>query len=473
MKRSILVLLAVIALGGCFSQLAEDGATITIQVGGGSRAVFTPDDATMARISFTAIFTGQSTVTVGPTAPGTRTISASVEPGHWSVTVTAYLDGKVYAEGSASFEAQAGQSNKVPVTIWLNNTVINIAAIEGVYAPVTGAAPATAITETAQYTGIVTWNGDPSTFAAATAYTATITLTAKTGYTLQGVAANFFTVAGATVSNAADTGVITAVFSSTIGTINKAAIQGVTAPVTGAAPATAITENEQYTGTVTWNGDPSTFAAATVYTATITLTAKTGYTLQGVATDFFKVEGATTVNNSANSGVITAVFPETVYAPGDTGPGGGKIFYVNLDGFTMTDNDQICYYLEAAPADMNELLAWASSGHTNADIVGTETGIGTGRKNTALILATDENAPAAKACADYRGPDNLEDWFLPSKDELNMLYENKDFAGITGTHYYPSSQYSDSMATNQDFRDGAQGVNAKPNKNSVRAIRAF
>jgi hypothetical protein len=97
--------------------------------------------------------------------------------------------------------------------------------------------------------------------------------------------------------------------------INIAAIRGVTAPVRGETPVTAITPTDQYTGTVTWGGSPhtgsvTTFAASTTYTATITLTAKKGYTLRGVAADFFTVAGAEAAN-AANSGVITAVFPQT------------------------------------------------------------------------------------------------------------------------------------------------------------------
>jgi len=196
-------------------------------------------------------------------------------------------------------------------------TTINIAAIDGVTAPVTGATPVTAVTATAQYTGTVAWSGNPTTFAGGTAYTATITLTPKSGYTLTGVTADFFTVSGASpVNNSADSGVITAVFPATDTTINIAAIGGVTAPATGGTPVTAITTTAQYTGTVAWkrtsDDDPLTgnFAASTEYTATITLTPTTGFTLTGVAADFFTVSGAT-ATNSANSGVITAVFPAT------------------------------------------------------------------------------------------------------------------------------------------------------------------
>ncbi|HWR55621.1 MAG TPA: S-layer homology domain-containing protein [Negativicutes bacterium] len=90
----------------------------------------------------------------------------------------------------------------------------------------------------------------------------------------------------------------------------SAAIGGVTAPARGAVPVSAI-ETAQYTGTVTWEPADSNFKASTVYTATITLTPKMGYTLTGVAADSFTVAGATSAANEANSGVITAVFPAT------------------------------------------------------------------------------------------------------------------------------------------------------------------
>lgn len=94
-------------------------------------------------------------------------------------------------------------------------------------------------------------------------------------------------------------------------TVTEPAIGGVTAPVVGETPVTAIAEGKQFTGTVTWSPEVSTFAASTVYTAAITLTPKAGYKLDGVAANFFTVAGATSVSNEANSGVVTAVFPAT------------------------------------------------------------------------------------------------------------------------------------------------------------------
>jgi uncharacterized repeat protein (TIGR02543 family) len=282
------------------------------------------------------------------------------------------------------------------------------------------------------------------------------------------------------VSNAAG---ITVDISGELCTVTFNDIQGVTAPVTGIAPVTTITENEQYSGTVTWSPDHSTFDILTVYTATIMLSPKTGYTLQGVTADFFTVAGAATVNNDSDSGVVTAVFRAILYGTDNTGPGGGKVFYYNAAGFTMTDNNQVCHYLEAAPADIRDLL-WASPGYTSTDISGTETAIGTGRKNTALILARDANAPAAKACRDYRGPNNLTDWFLPSKDELNEMYINRVYVvNITTSRYWSSSQENNAGAWLQYFFPSGEdaGFQETVGKGSfpylqsgyVLAIRAF
>jgi hypothetical protein len=94
-------------------------------------------------------------------------------------------------------------------------------------------------------------------------------------------------------------------------TITIADIPGVTPPATGGTPVTVIAETAQYTGTVSWLPADSPFLEDTIYTATITLTPKAGYTLTGVTADFFKVSGATTVSNAANSGVVTAAFPTT------------------------------------------------------------------------------------------------------------------------------------------------------------------
>ena len=164
---------------------------------------------------------------------------------------------------------------------------------------------------------------------------------------------------------------------------------------------------------------------------------------------------------------------------GETGLGGGKIFYVAPGGFDMTDTGKKCYYLEAAPEDCNgSPLEWSlDTGTVGAglDI------IGAGRKNTALILAAYPTAPAAFACSDYRGPNNKDnnkdDWFLPSRDELYELYKyNVSFGDLglnTVEYYWSSSESSPPRAWARVFNSGLQGDNDKTIPYRVRAIRAF
>ncbi len=250
----------------------------------------------------------------------TATITLTPKTGY-TLTGVAANSFTVTGASSVSNSADSGVITAVfPATAAAPDTIISLTTVSGVTAPARGGTPVSAITETAQYTGSVSWSPAHSTFAASTAYTATITLTPKTGYTLTGVAANSFTVTGASsVSNSADSGVITAVFPATAAApdtiISLTAVSGVTAPARGGTPVSAITETAQYTGSVSWSPAHSTFAASTAYTATITLTPKTGYTLTGVAANSFTVTGASSVSNSADSGVITAVFPATAAAP--------------------------------------------------------------------------------------------------------------------------------------------------------------
>lgn len=99
-------------------------------------------------------------------------------------------------------------------------------------------------------------------------------------------------------------------------TINISAIGGVTRPVNNAVPDTTVDETIQYTATISWSS-PSGFRAngryrsGAIYTATITITPKTGYTLQGIPANYFAITNATSVTNSENSGVVTATFPPT------------------------------------------------------------------------------------------------------------------------------------------------------------------
>lgn len=92
-------------------------------------------------------------------------------------------------------------------------------------------------------------------------------------------------------------------------TINSAIT--LTAPVKNGVPQTEI-ETDEYTATVVWSpGVTDKFVYNTVYTATITITPKTNYTVKGIAKNGYTVSGAETVTNEADSTTITAVYAAT------------------------------------------------------------------------------------------------------------------------------------------------------------------
>jgi len=181
------------------------------------------------------------------------------------------------------------------------------------------------------------------------------------------------------------------------------------------------------------------------------------------------------VTSSGNSGSVTSDPIIIKYLIGDAGPGGGIVFYRNLNGFTMADTGEKAYHLEVAPVSQGQLF-WASSSFTNRDI-GTNYAIGTGRRNTTLILSIDSAAPAALACKNYNGGGKI-DWFLPSFDELTLMYEARTRFGITtiadaGGRIWSSSQYDNYYATNRYFRTGQTDSIPKGWDVTVYAIRAF
>ena len=337
-------------------------------------------------------------------------------------------------------------------------------------------------------TGALT--GTPTSIAGATAYT--ITATNATG---------------------AATQTFTLTVTPTV--ISVAAIAGVTAPVRGATPVSTTTAGTGYTGTVTWSASPATFAAVTTYTATITLTPTSGYTLTGVTENFFTVAGATSDISPANSGVITVVFPATGYSVGDTGPGGGIVYYVSASNFTSTGStcDTACKYLEVAPSSWNAggdpNKPWAVAAYQSTDIsiannrsaYNNALGVGLGYANSSAIVTQNNtynastNNYAAGAARAYTGGSKT-DWYLPTTAELNLLCQwnrgvapdveivdisgslNSDTygassAGFVSNAYWSSSERSAGVVWYQLFSSGLQGSANKLATPYVRPVRAF
>ena len=368
-------------------------------IGGASTVTGLASGDTFSGVVLTYTSTGSTPTynsTSPPTALGTYTLTPSGGTLAGSTGTSTYYNAASY--NSANFTI-----SKAPITT---------AAIP-VTAPVTGSTPINATSDNGQYSTTITWSGSPSTFAASTTYTATITIVPDTDYTVTGVASNLFTVSGATtVSYTASSTTVTATFPATTAiaspgapTIGTATATGATTatvaytapssnggaaittytatsspggitgsvsqatsgtitvsglspnttytftvtayngtgtsvksansnsittqkalvssaaipvpvPVTGNTPATSTSDNGQYSTTITWSTSPSTFAGSTAYTATITVIPDSAYTLTGLSSNFFTVSGATSVTTS--SATVTAVFPKTtaITAPG-------------------------------------------------------------------------------------------------------------------------------------------------------------
>ncbi len=177
--------------------------------------------------------------------------------------------------------------------------------------------------------------------------------------------------------------------------------------------------------------------------------------------------------------------------------GGGIVAYIFQPGDKGYDENKQ-HGLIAAKSDIriNYTDAWSDRTQTvrfrwstgemekggNADyawqeLLNTSTRLGEGKANTTKILEKypAEKYPytAAAVARAYRGG-GFDDWFLPSKSELNKLYHAKSaVGGFSGGTYWSSTESSASNAWSQYFTGGYQYGDGKTYKVRVRAVRAF
>jgi len=163
---------------------------------------------------------------------------------------------------------------------------------------------------------------------------------------------------------------------------------------------------------------------------------------------------------------------EKIYKAGDMGPAKGLVFYDkgdSLDGWR---------YLEVAPAKTEVSLQW---GDVDSVVGVTSSALGQGKNNPSLIVTSladiGHSSYAAKYCDDL-SLSGYDDWFLPSQDELDLLYwqlanqEMGEFKTL-GFGYWSSSEYDKTQAWGQGFTSGVQGKIEKTELFLVRAIRSF
>jgi hypothetical protein len=185
----------------------------------------------------------------------------------------------------------------------------------------------------------------------------------------------------------------------------------------------------------------------------------------------------------------SAPYTGGTYNVGDTGPGGGIVFYVHQNGtFASTGSDcgSSCKYLEFAPADLEGEFEWCSDTESELGVSATE--IGDGMANTTTAAATCTSG-AIQVAAEYVN-NGKTDWHLPSLFELNELckYAFQQTTGDTSVYcpeegwprtgfsadgYWSSSEGSATAAWIQDFGSGYQLNHLKTATYRVRPVRAF
>jgi hypothetical protein len=195
---------------------------------------------------------------------------------------------------------------------------------------------------------------------------------------------------------------------------------------------------------------------------------------------------------------------------GQTGPGGGTIFYYSAAGFNCGANTvgsvttpkavTTCHYLEVAPNGWNGVSdpkrKWASPGNQATVVTGADgTAIGTGLQNSIDIAAQSGNVALTSAAVEALAytDGSISDWYLPSKDELNELCKfartrptglpSESCPSSGGTQkagfawgpgdYWSSTEFSNDRARYQWFDGGGQFETSKGLEIYVRPIRAF
>lgn len=180
---------------------------------------------------------------------------------------------------------------------------------------------------------------------------------------------------------------------------------------------------------------------------------------------------------------------------GDIGPAGGVVFYVAPQRQTWGR------YLEVSPQSTEVIgWPWRPPGYDRNDPIYVNTAtasarvqrvlakqVGMGEKNTAKVARHYGKGRYAARYAQNLVVGGYSDWFLPSADELDLMY-NRLYAMVTPlakfapTYYWTSSEYNLDNAWTQVFRSGQQfdregwfteRDTGLPNAMRVRAIRAF
>lgn len=166
---------------------------------------------------------------------------------------------------------------------------------------------------------------------------------------------------------------------------------------------------------------------------------------------------------------VATAFYRVPYLIGDTGPAGGVVFY---DKGYYSEGWQ---FLEAARSDQSSGINWNNSITEVVETGANSVSIGSGLSNTSKIISAQNNGEyAAAICANFT-LGGFNDWFLPSIEELSLMYNKKGIIGNFAIDGYWSSTEINPKTAFYIIFGGIGGIydTLKSTYNRVRAIRAF
>ncbi|MET0759685.1 MAG: hypothetical protein ABWZ56_04645 [Flavobacterium sp.] len=174
---------------------------------------------------------------------------------------------------------------------------------------------------------------------------------------------------------------------------------------------------------------------------------------------------------------------QTIYTVGENGPSGGLVFYdkgIYSNGWR---------YIEVSTVDL-ALSQWGCYGTAINNASNSE--IGSGYLNSVSIINYHNNLPdyylnpsicnpANNGTLSSKNTLNLieinDDWFLPSVEELNLLYTNlhlQNLGSFSSSLYWSSTQNDAETAQAIDFSNGTVSFQPKSESNyKTRAVRYF